>query len=263
MELVTALLSSLLFIGSPAGAVLDQVAESAIRSRLANVEQLDVRVDNASALQLLRGEVERVRVGARGVYPVPDLRIALAELETDPIDLDVAALQRGQVILERPLQGAIHVEVTPEDLNRFLQSPLVTERLKNIRINMGNASQMRDAQRYQLSNPKAEFLPNNRLKAELDLADSVQGVTLKIEAETGFTIENGHLLRLIEPRVFVDGNEAPPQIVETFAENLGDQLSLRQLEDDGVTLRVLDLNIDPATLDLAFWVQIDPRFTQR
>ena len=66
MEFVSIFLSSLLFIASPAGAVLDQVAENAIRAQLAGVEDLEVRVDNASAVQLLQGKVEKLRIGGAG-----------------------------------------------------------------------------------------------------------------------------------------------------------------------------------------------------
>ncbi|MEM8805772.1 MAG: DUF2993 domain-containing protein [Cyanobacteria bacterium P01_G01_bin.38] len=290
MEFLSVLLSSLLFIGSPVGVVLDQVAEDAIRARLVDVEEISVRVDNASALRLLQGKVDKVRIGARGVYPIDNFRVAIADLETDAIDLDFGNLKRGRVVLDHPLNGAVHVVITPEDLNAFLQSPTFSERLERIPINLGTAAQSRDAQRYQLTNPEAAFLPDNRLRLKFDLADrtSIENIentggattdsadpepdtsnpdtpepfTLSIVAETGFSIEDGHRLMLIDPQVSVNGNEAPAQLLETFTENLGDRLSLRQLEDEGVTLRILNASLEPEDLDLALWVQIDPSFTR-
>ncbi|MEM9905123.1 MAG: DUF2993 domain-containing protein [Cyanobacteria bacterium P01_D01_bin.44] len=286
MEFLSVLLSSLLFIGSPVGVVLDQVAEDAIRARLVDVEDISVRVDNASALRLLQGKVDKIRIGARGVYPIDNFRVAIADLETDAIDLDFGNLKRGRVVLDHPLNGAVHVVITPEDLNAFLQSPTFSERLERIPINLGTAAQSRDAQRYQLTNPEAIFLPDNRLRLKFDLADrtsieNTEGATidspdpepdtsnpetpepfsLSIVAETGFSIEDGHQLMLVEPQVSVNGNEAPAQLLETFTENLGDRLSLRQLEDEGVTLRILNASLEPAALDLALWAQIDPSFT--
>ncbi|MEO0457651.1 MAG: DUF2993 domain-containing protein, partial [Cyanobacteria bacterium P01_A01_bin.114] len=171
MEFLSVLLSSLLFIGSPVGGVLDQVAEDAIRARLVDVEDISVRVDNASALRLLQGKVDKVRIGARGVYPIDHFRIAIADLETDAIDLDFGNLKRGRVVLDQPLNSAIHIVITPDDLNAFLQSPRFNERLEQIQINLGTAAQSRDVQRYQLINPEAIFLPNNRLQLSFDLAD--------------------------------------------------------------------------------------------
>ncbi|MEO1403227.1 MAG: DUF2993 domain-containing protein [Cyanobacteria bacterium J06635_1] len=287
MEFLSVLLSSLLFIGSPVGVVLDQVAEDAIRARLVDVEEISVRVDNASALRLLQGKVDKVRIGARGVYPIDNFRVAIADLETDAIDLDFGNLRRGRVVLDHPLNGAVHVVITPEDLNAFLQSPTFSERLARIPINLGTAAQSRDAQRYQLTHPEATFLPDSRLQLKFDLADrtsieNMEGAatdnptaepgiadtadpepfTLSIVAETGFSIEAGHQLVLLDPQVTVNGNDAPPQLLETFTENLGDRLSLRQLEDEGVTLRILNASLEPEDLDLALWVQIDPSFTR-
>ena len=199
-------------------------------------------------------------MGGRGLYPVPDFRIAIAEIETDPIDLAFGDLQQGRIVLDQPLQGAVRLLMTEADLNAFLVSPAFTERLNEIQINLDNAAQAREVQRYQLANPVAIFKPNSRLRLEIDLIDQVLNETLKIEAETGLSIDNGHRLVLIGPEVLVDGAAAPSQLLDTFLENLGDQLSLKQFEESGITARVLNLSLDDENLDLAFWVRVDPSF---
>ncbi|MEM7063479.1 MAG: DUF2993 domain-containing protein [Cyanobacteria bacterium P01_B01_bin.77] len=262
MEFISILLSSLIFIGSPIGFGLDTIAEQALRSRLNGVEDIQVRVDNGSNLNLLKGKIDRLQVGIRGLYPVEGFRVAIADLETDPIDLDFKKLRRGKVVLDEPLNGALHVVITPEDLNQYLLSPEFTERLNNIELNLGNAAQSREVSRYQFSNPKATFLPDNRLQLELDLSEPSLGDGLKIKAQTGFTIENGHRLVLLNPQVSVNDSEAPEQLLDAFTENLGDRLSLRRLEDSGVTTRILDATISPEQFDLVMWVSIAPSFTQ-
>ena len=262
MEFISILLSSLLFIGSPIGFGLDTIAENAIRSRLNGVEDIQVRVDNGSNLNLLKGKIDRLQVGVRGLYPIEGFRVAIADLETDPIDLDFSNLKRGKVVLDEPLNGALHVVITPDDLNQYLLSPEFTERLNKIEIDLGNAAQSREVGRYQFSNPKATFLPDNHLQLELDLADPNLDEILKIKAQTGFTIENGHRLILLEPQVSVNDSEAPEQLLEAFTENLGDRLSLRRLEESGITLRILDATINPEQFDLVMWVSIDPSFTR-
>lgn len=262
MEFISILLSSLIFIGSPIGFGLDTVAEQVLRSRLSGVEDIQVRVDNGSNLNLLTGKIDRLQVGARGVYPVEGFRVAIADLDTDPIDLDFQKLRRGKVVLDEPLNSALHIVITPEDLNQYLLSPEFTERLNNIKINLGNAAQTREVSRYQFSNPKATFLPDNRLQLELDLSEPSLGDGLKIKAQTGFTIENGHRLVLLNPQVSVNDSEAPDQLLDAFTENLGDRLSLRQLEESGITTRILDASISPEKFDLVMWVSIDPSFTR-
>ncbi|ESA34947.1 hypothetical protein N836_14395 [Leptolyngbya sp. Heron Island J] len=262
MEFISILLSSLLFIGSPIGFGLDTIAENAIRSRLDGVEDVQVRVDNGSNLNLLKGKIDRLQVGVRGLYPVEGFRVAIADLETDPIDLDFSSLRRGNVVLDQPLNGALHIVITPEDLNQYLLSPEFTERLNNIQVNLGNAAQNREVSRYQFSNPNATFLPDNQLQLELDLADPNRDEVLNIKAQTSFTIENGHRLILVNPQVSVNDSEAPEQLLDAFTENLGDRLSLRRLEDSGITTRILDASISPEQFDLVMWVSIDPSFTQ-
>lgn len=262
MEFISILLSSLIFIGSPIGFGLDTIAEQALRSRLNGVEDIQVRVDNGSNLNLLKGKIDRLQVGVRGLYPIEGFRVAIADLDTDPIDLDFGKLRRGKVVLDEPLNGALHIVITPEDLNQYLLSPEFTERLNNIELSLGNAAQTREVSRYQFTNPKATFLPNNRLQLELDLSEPSLGENLKIKAQTGFTIENGHRLVLVEPTVSVNDSEAPEQLFDAFTENLGDRLSLRRLEESGLTTRILDASISPEQFDLVMWVSIDPSFTR-
>jgi hypothetical protein len=264
MEVLAILLSSLIFIASPVGVVLDQVAETAIRDRLAGAETLTVRVDNAPPWQLLQGKVEQLQVAGRGIYPIPELRIAVLDLETDPIDLDIGRLRQGKVALDEPLSGAVHLVITPTDLNQFLQSPAFTERLQQLPINLGTAAQSRDAERYQVSQPQVTVLPNNRLKLAFDLVlanASGPAESLNIEAETGLRIEAGQRLTLLEPALLVNGASAPPQLLDILIGRLGDQLSLQRFEADGVTARVLSWSLQPEALDIALWIKIDPSFT--
>lgn len=275
MEFLSIFLSSLIFIGSPVGIALDQVAENAIRDQLAGAETLTVRVDNAPSWQLLQGKVEQVQIAGRGIYPLADLRIAVFEAETDPIDLDIGQLRQGRVALDQPLSAALHLVITQADLNRFLQSPSFTERLNQLPINLGNAAISREAQRYRVSQPQVAFLPDNRFRLKFDLvlattsaaapdaAETPDAVdTLAIEAETGLSIEAGHRLVLLDPEILVDGVPAPPQLLDFLTARLGDQLSLRRFEAIGITARVLSLSLQPEALDLALWVRVEPGFAE-
>ncbi|MBX2866025.1 MAG: DUF2993 domain-containing protein [Leptolyngbyaceae cyanobacterium MAG.088] len=262
MEFISILLSSLLFIGSPIGFGLDTIAENALRSRLNGVEDIQVRVDNGSNLNLLKGKIDRLQVGVRGLYPVAGFRVAVADLETDPIDLNFGHLKQGKVVLDAPLNGVLHILITPEDLNRYLQSPEFTEQLDQLKINLGNAAQSREIGRYQFRNPQATFLPNNRLQIELDLSEPNLGESLNIKAHAGFTIENGHRLVLIDPQASVDGSTVPEQLIEGLTQNIGDRFSPRQLEDSGITTRILEASITPEQFELVMWVSIDPSFTR-
>jgi hypothetical protein len=107
MEFLTIFFSGLLGLISPVGLVLDQTAENTIRSQFAKVEHLQVRIDNVPTYQLLQGKVERLRIAGRGMqFQGQDVRIALLELETDAIELDIGTFKRLPR-LKKPLQAGV------------------------------------------------------------------------------------------------------------------------------------------------------------
>lgn len=261
MEIISVVLSSLLLLISPVGFVVDRVAEDSIRSRLVAADSLQVRVDNGSPVQLLQGRVERVRIAGRGIVPIADLRIEVAELETDPIDLEFESLRNGEVVLDEALQGALRLVLTEEDLNRYLVSDAVVARLDRLQVGGLNPAQARERDRYQINNPSIQFLPDNRLRVSLELEDLVRGGALAIDAESGLSISAGDRLVLIEPTLIVDGALAPQRLVDTLIGGINERLSLQQLERTGVTARVINFSVQPDGLELAMWVRVDPSVT--
>ncbi len=261
MELVTILLSSLLLLISPVGVVIDQVAENAIRDRLLGAESLEVRIDNGPSYQLLQGKVSKVRIAGRGILPFPALRFEVAELETDAIDLSFSRLRQGEVVLDEAFQGAAHLVLTETDINTFLASPFVLERLSQIKIGSLTPAQARERDRYRISNPTVDFLADDRLKLSVELEDLVQAGSLLIEAETGLVISEGEQLVLVEPQLIVNGQPAPDRLIKTLLGSFNERLSLQQLDESGITARVLDFAVMPDSLDFALWVRVDPSVT--
>jgi hypothetical protein len=261
MELITVVLSGLLLLISPVGIVMDQVAEDAIRSRIVGAESLEVRVDNGPSFQLLQGRVNKVRIAGRGLELTPGLRLEVADLETDPVDLAFTPLRQGEVVLDQPLQGALHVVMSEADVNAFLRSPAVIQRLSELKIGSLNQAQARERDRYKINNPTIEFLAENRLKISVELEDLVQPGTLRLEAESGLSVSQGQRLMLIDPVLLVNGQPAPTRLVNTLLGDINERLSLQQLENRGLTARVINLAVQPEALDLAFWVRVDPSVT--
>ncbi|MGB7251495.1 MAG: DUF2993 domain-containing protein [Phormidesmis sp.] len=261
MEVVTVILSGLLLLISPVGIVVDQAAEDAIRSRLFNAESLEVRVDNGPSFQVLQGKVDRVRIAGRGISPTPDLRIEVAELETDPIDLAFNSLRKGEIVLDEPLQGALRLVLSEADINAFVRSPAVMQQLSELKIGSLNPAQTRERARYKIQNPAVQFLADDRLKISLELEDLVQPGTLQIEAESVLRISEGDRLVLVDPVLSVNGQPAPGRLVNGLLGGINERLSLRALENRGLTARVIDFTLRPEGLELALWVRVDPSVT--
>ncbi|WAL62744.1 LmeA family phospholipid-binding protein [Thermocoleostomius sinensis] len=253
MEFLTILLSALLGIISPAGFVLDRVAETAIRNQLDSAEELSVRIDNTPSYQALRGRVDRVRIAGRGLFPVAGVRVAELEVETDAIALDLDQLRQGQPELEQPLQAAVKFVLTEADLNQALQSELVAEQLRRLNVSLSGTSAASE-----LIDPQLDFLPNDRLRLQATLQDPQTGEQTRVVAETGLEMIAGHQLQLLEPTIKVNEQIVAPQLLAFLIGNVSQRFDLTNLEESGITARVLNLEIEADRLTLVSFVRIEP-----
>lgn len=260
MEIVAIIASALMALVTPAGVVLDTLAADALRRQVAGVDDLSVRIDNVPNYQVIHGRIDQVRLAARGIYPrqLPDLRIAAIDLETDPVALDVGALQRGQLKLNTPAQAALRLRLQATDINAFLASPQVQTWLDTLQFSLPGEVGAREQQRYGLANPTLEFLDGDRFRLMVDLEDRVLADTIPIVLETGVAVVNGHRLELIQPQLEIEGELAPPGLVTTFAEGASQEFSLRRLEAWGLTSRILAFNVRDNELDIALFARLDP-----
>lgn len=277
MELFVILLSGLLGSLSPVGFIVDRVAQNAIRSRFEKVEQLQVRVDNVPSYQLIQGKVERVRIASRGLWVTPSFRIAALELETDPLAVDIQSLrQRGQAAsaegqrlptntLRKPLQAGLRLVLTEQDINKLLESPAVAARLRTIGSSFLGNMGGQQSQAYEFVNPKVEFLANDRLRFQVSLQQtgepapgesSAKQLTLNLESGVG--IVSGHQLQLISPKASINDEPVPEFLLNPLAQTLSEQLDFRNLQDNGITARLLKLSIKPQQMEIAAFVRLQP-----
>ncbi|MBF2003449.1 MAG: DUF2993 domain-containing protein [Synechococcales cyanobacterium M58_A2018_015] len=261
MELFTILLASLLGIVSPVGVVVEQVAANAIRDQLEDAELLAVRIDNAPSYRLLQGQVDRVRIAGRGIYPLANVRIEALEVETDAIAVDPDSLSRGEPQLEQPLNAGVRLVLTEADLNRALQSPELTEPLRDLSLDL-LGSPAEQLERYDFVNFNVEFLENQRLRFQGTLQAQQSPLQIPIVAESGLQIRSGRQLELVEPTVSLNGEPLPPQLIALLTSGISQQLDLATLDDEGITARILHFELSPEQLTLAAFVRIDPQFTE-
>ncbi|MFQ4138436.1 DUF2993 domain-containing protein [Nodosilinea sp. PGN35] len=260
MELITILLSTLLGVLGSGGVVVDTLAAAALRDQLAGAETLQVRVDNVPNYQLISGRIERAYIAARGVETrqIPGLRIDSIDIETDAVDVDLARLQQGALVLDEPAQAALRLRLNDTDLNAFFQSALVQDWLDTLQFSLPGAAGQREQNRYGLANPSLEFLEGDRFRIVVDLQDRVTQETTAIVVDLGLTILNGHRFALVDPQITVDGEETPPQLLESFVQGAQEQLTLRRLEPLGVVARVINFKVRDNELDIAIFARIEP-----
>lgn len=251
MELVIILLSALLGVLAPGGLVADEVAETTLRNQLEEAEELIVRIDNTPSYQVLQGRIDRVRIAGRGLYPIAGVRIAVLELESDPIALnpDLSKLE-----LKEPLQAAIKLVLTEADVNQALRSELVTDALSDLSLDFAEGA---TAEQYDVVNSQFELLENDRFRLQATLQGQRTGEQTPVVAESGLEVIAGQRLRLVEPSVSLGDQPIESRFLNLLVENLTQQ-TFNQLAASGVTARVLKLEVEGDRVTLAGFVRVEP-----
>jgi hypothetical protein len=267
MELITIILSSLLSAISPAGLIIDSVVENTLRAQVEDVEQLDVRIDSTPSYQVLQGKVDRVRIASRGVRPIRDLRIAVAELETDPIDVDLQRLQsEGEnalpQALRQPFRGAVRIVISESDLNQALASPHIKSRLEGVINSFVEDASEESAPSFKILNARLNFLGNNRLGLRLQLQQSESqkntSEPVEIKLEVGLDTKAGRSLQLRDPKGTVNGRRLSARLLRGLAEGLSEELDLRRLENRGIAARLLQFSVGEEEMNIAAFIRVEP-----
>jgi hypothetical protein len=264
MEWFAIALSTFLTFLAPVNFIGDQVIANQIRQRVHKVEDLSVRVDNAPNYQLIQGKIQRVRLASRGLEIVPSLRIQQVQLETDPIDVDLQALRENRNLpglrqaLRQPLQGAAELVLTEADVNKALQNATVKERLQK-QIDQRVPA---DVPRFQLLSAQVDFLPDDRLGINLELGQQLEPNAelekLAITIETGISIQNGDRLILVDPSAILNGRRINTNILNSIIGSFSDNLSLKRLENRGITARILRYDITADEFSFSAFGSIAP-----
>ncbi len=260
MELVTIILSGLMSFLSAGGVIVDKNVDMALRGQLERVEQLQVRTDNAPFHQIINGKINKLRIAGRGLWPSKDLRIDTLEVETDPIAVDLKAIQEdGQnpkaSSLKQPIQAGVKLKFNEQDLNNYLKSPEAIARLQKMTTSTLGSASSSLGKDYQILNPQLRFLANNRLGIKADLQDA-SGEKLSVDLETGISATGGRKFQLVAPVAMVGGTPVPPFILSGLTTSLTESLSVDVLEQRGITARILQFKVSPQQLELATFVRL-------
>lgn len=263
MEWLLIALTSFLTVISPVGLITDQIIANNIRDRVNSVEELSVRVDNTPSFQLLQGKVQKIRIASRGLEPLENIRLDVLDIETDPIEIDVKNLQVSNLqalrsTLKKPLQGAFHLVITPEDINQALADPKIKNRIQDLLKRV----LPEDAPPLELLNAQVTFLENQRLKTVVELQQSGEEgeppETLKLLLETRLTIQQGKSLTLTEPVAYLNDRKISSRLVTSIIGSFSDRLNLETLEKQGIIARVLKFEMTPQALDIAAFIRLNP-----
>lgn len=249
MEALTIALSAIFSLLSPAGFILEGLSETAIRDRFEAVEDLRVRIDNAPTHQIFQGRVDRVRIAGRGLTlkPIP-LKIALLEVETDPIDLDLKNSENGlSEALQQPLQAGIRVILTEADLNQSLRS---SANSGNGEWTIGN---------YTFLHPQIDFLGENRLRIQVEIREGDDPQITHVVIESGFQVREGHQIVFVDPVVQTNEETVPPQLFDAIFGGSDRVLDLDRVIPPEMIVRLLHWQLTPDRLEVAAFARVEQK----
>ena len=283
MEILTIILASLMSLGSSGGIILDKIARARISSQVISIEQQAVRIDNQPNYNVARGKLARVRIASRGVRVEPGIRIAVLDLETDPLAVEPSELKLSSIdslreSLNAPATGVARIVINEADFNQTLQSPEIQKRLQDnlnrLIVRKAGSSNIS----YNLTDVRLELRPQNRIQVSFKLdrprpnlslaAESAQMGTsrtnnrsreLAISLELTFKVIDGQMIRLVDPQGTVNGSPMSSRLLNGFAEGISDRLNLNVLKEDGILARILQLETNEDNLQLVGFVRLETK----
>ncbi len=251
MEIIAGLLALIAGLGGGAGYLTDQAVTDLLRQNLDSAEILEVRLQSTPNAKVLRGEIDRVLLAGRGLVIEPYPRIAVLELETDPLSLDLG----NPVELRQPLQAALRLELLEADINATLQSEAILAQFQGIQADLPVLGG--EAQVFDLLNPAIVFLGNNRLRLAARLEPRNDDPPLDIEFTALVVVEAGNRLTLQDTEFLLNAVPVPLEIIEAFLAGLNEALDLSQLEAQGITARVMEFTITENQLRVLGFIRLD------
>ncbi|MBF2027297.1 MAG: DUF2993 domain-containing protein [Oscillatoriales cyanobacterium C42_A2020_001] len=278
MEIFILILSSLISVLSPANFAGDKIAENAVRAQFKQVEQINVRIDNAPIHNLAAGKVDRLRVAGRGFYPLDDIRIDTLELETDPINVSRTRLVKGKVLFEEPFGVGVRAVIRQEDVVRALRSKWVAQRIQRLLRGLNQSKQLESSlaqgglrenlqelrqtlDEYRLLNPRVQILENARIQIQADIEEVQTGEKLQLAIETGIEIREGRQIKLLKPVVSLNQQPVPEELLRGLAENLEQELNLDRLERLlQVRARIFKVRFYKGSLEIAAFLGLPAGF---
>lgn len=266
MEIFVTTLTVLLSLFSGGGLFVNNYLANFIRQQFQGVEQVNVRVDSIPTHKLLRGEADSLQVSIKQWQPIPDVTegktpftIALFELETEEINLDVAQIRKikninfdnWQSILNKPLNLGWRIIITEDSLNALINSSQVQSILKNLGENSPSS--------WEISAVSVDLTEKGGVVIDSQVKLAFRGEEL-LNIRLEFTPEllKGHKLKINALQGSLNNRQLSSQLLQGFADNISDQLTLRFLEQYAITARLLKFDIDSQQLEIAGFIHLNP-----
>ncbi len=259
MEIITGLLTILISVLSVGGIVIDKVITKVIEKESENIEQVDVRVNAVPTHKLLKGKSDGIKLNLQGWEIRENIRLELLQLETDKFQLNLPKLRNlsktkgknWQEVFDTPFNMGWRVILTEEDLNNIFLSQQVQSTIQKI---------SEDNSRIEIINLNFDFQSQNRLVLEGKLKLAFRGEEeLDVRLQFDLDLTKGHKFKIKEIQGTLNNRKLSSKLLQGFANNINDNLDLQLLEKSGVTLRLLQFDINEDDITVAGFIHVKPK----
>lgn len=238
--------------------LLNSVASNTIRHLFTESESVEVKVRCNPSSKLLQGSIDSFKMNGRGVVIRRDFRAKEMSFETDAVSIDFSSVLSGKISLKQPTQAIAQVTLIEADINKAFRSPLVKQRLENIKIPA--LAELSQGESISFTDVELQLLANNQIlifaKACLE--------TVTVPVSMSCTLEVAKRRRILFNNVQFIADSTPEadrsisaQLTPILGEILNGMVDLDRFDLDGVTIRLNRLETQGKTLVFSGYAQIE------
>ncbi len=233
---------------------LNKIAEIALASKLKQVERLEVQI-KTDLSKLAHGEVESVAIAINGLLIEQDLILEELQLQINRVTVKPLSAILGKIKLIHPSTGIIRAVFNQDDLTRAFNSESFQKHLHQMHRSVENKRE-----KHHFQQVKCHLLANGNMafNAKLILGETgqTQPVAFTATPEIG-TDGQGIFLNNLH---YLDGEELAPELIAALIAQVSKVLSLRNFEQNSMSLRIqqLDFAAGKLTVQAATYIQQFP-----
>lgn len=209
---ITALILLVIYaLGSSVAPFAQGALRDELNARYGPFESLDVKIIADPPFRVVQGQVDQLRVDARG-FVVEGVPIETFALRSEPIALNIGRLIWGRELdLAKPTGAIATLSVTEAGLAKLIQEPLITDQLKGVPVQVSIFPGMAITQKVDIV-PKSVDIEPGRLQVS-GIVRLNSGVTFPFEVSGRPEVEPPSRLFIREPQASMMGGPVDPSLL--------------------------------------------------
>jgi hypothetical protein len=229
---------------------LGKAAEAAITSQLDQVEQVDVDVET-DPLKAVQGKVDSVAISGEGMVMKQELRVEAIGINTDSVAINPLKAVLGEIELTEATNADVNVLLTEEDLNRALSSAYLSDKMKNLKIEVQGQPHLVDIQKV-----KVKLLEGGELALDVELLMQESNETKQFTAKAKPLLkDNGYRIDL--EIISAEGKGLSLDFMTALFAKIVELLDLHNFDFNGMALQLKDFDVNAGKVMLRGTVRVE------